>query len=378
MRVPAEADKRLPRVAFVPENRAKFYHDGCLFSFKRTIENQSETIELSARGKNLEYLQDLAQQIYANSNVENRQVGVFQPLVTDEHMEWARCSSTSRDIQTVFFNQDILRDAEKYFSEDERVYNQDRGIPHRRGYLFHGPPGTGKSSLSRALATHFEIPIYQIWLASSELTDSRLLDLGRNLPKRCVLLMEDLQGTGLSTKHGSPDKLSFACLINFIDGAAAPEGRLLIMTTNDEGGLHPALTRTGRIDQRFEFFLADEACLQKLFLSLIAGDRDVVERLSEEFKRKMPSETFSPAEIQEYLKQHRSSAVAAVESVADWVKSRQDQAESRTEEKSLTKRQRRLARETQALGQDQQDQGTKNRRLTKRQQRRLARETQAR
>lgn len=57
---------------------------------------------------------------------------------------------------------DIVKDAEYYYSASSRKYFADCGIPYRRGYLFHGPPGTGKSSFSAALAGHLGCDIYHV------------------------------------------------------------------------------------------------------------------------------------------------------------------------------------------------------------------------
>ena len=44
----------------------------------------------------------------------------------------------------------ILMDAREFIASDDWYMN--RGIPYRRGYLFYGPPGCGKSSYILALA----------------------------------------------------------------------------------------------------------------------------------------------------------------------------------------------------------------------------------
>jgi chaperone BCS1 len=58
----------------------------------------------------------------------------------------------------------IVQDA-RDFIDSEGWYLQ-AGIPHRRGYLLHGPPGTGKSSTIYALAGELGVEIYSISLAS--------------------------------------------------------------------------------------------------------------------------------------------------------------------------------------------------------------------
>ena len=50
----------------------------------------------------------------------------------------------------------------------------DRGIPYRRGYLLHGPPGSGKTSFIVALAGQLGYNICVLNLAERGLTDDRL------------------------------------------------------------------------------------------------------------------------------------------------------------------------------------------------------------
>ena len=59
-----------------------------------------------------------------------------------------------RPISSVTLDQNlsefILQDIKEFISTP--AWYNDRGIPYRRGYLLHGPPGCGKSSFITALA----------------------------------------------------------------------------------------------------------------------------------------------------------------------------------------------------------------------------------
>lgn len=66
------------------------------------------------------------------------------------------------------------------------------GIPYRRGYLLHGPPGSGKSSFIQALAGSLDYNICVLNLSERGLTDDKLNHLLANAPERSVMLLEDI------------------------------------------------------------------------------------------------------------------------------------------------------------------------------------------
>jgi chaperone BCS1 len=154
---------------------------------------------------------------------------------------------------------DIIDDAQQFLSSASTY--KDYGIPHRRGYLFHGPPGTGKSTVSLVLATELNLPIYRINLGSID--DDGLERAIRNCPKKCIVLMEDIDSVGVDRETDDDDKkkkkLTLSCLLNNIDGVTAGSGRILIMTSNHPDKLDPALIRPGRVDCKYELGLIDSA-----------------------------------------------------------------------------------------------------------------------
>jgi chaperone BCS1 len=107
----------------------------------------------------------------------------------------------SRPMNTVVLDEDskldVLVDINEYLSPATASWYSNLGIPYRRGYLFHGPPGTGKTSLTFALAGVFGLDIYVISLLEPSLTEKELGMLFRNLPARCIVLLEDIDTAGL-------------------------------------------------------------------------------------------------------------------------------------------------------------------------------------
>lgn len=225
---------------------------------------------------------------------------VRRPAMAWGDMRWRRATTRGiRPMQSVIMEQEakqtVVCDLNDFIWPQSALWYANRGIPHRRGYLFSGPPGTGKTSLSFALAGVFGLHLYVLSLTDRGLTDSGLLDLFCALPDRCLVLLEDIDTAGLKRKGmsdtdketssskdndalapKSPNdnnshadtKVTLSGLLNAIDGVATHEGRVIIMTSNCPDELDPALIRPGRIDKHIRFGLASRAQMQELFLSM--------------------------------------------------------------------------------------------------------------
>ncbi|WVQ68591.1 uncharacterized protein L199_006800 [Kwoniella botswanensis] len=183
----------------------------------------------------------------------------------------------------------LYNDAKEFLAEKE--FYLKRGVPHRRGYLLYGEPGSGKSSLIAALAAKLKLDIHVVDLGAKQMDDDKLNTLLQSCPTKCILLMEDIDcafrsrelsedeisetsdsgqvviknahtKSAASTKFKSTKRTSsgtvstgvtLSGLLNALDGVTSSEGRLLFCTTNWREKIDPALDRPGRCDIWIEF-----------------------------------------------------------------------------------------------------------------------------
>ncbi|KAF8913569.1 hypothetical protein CPB85DRAFT_555497 [Mucidula mucida] len=240
---------------------------------------------------------------------EAQSVSRIQIYFAASHGSWSWTDSRhKRPMSSIVLNPGVkemlLRDTRDFLASE--TWYASRGIPFRRGYLLHGVPGSGKSSLIHALAGELMLDIYVVSLSSSWISDSTLMALMGRVPSRCIVLLEDLdaafrrsigrrdeddeddsedekkaakekeekekkeKSTSRRRKRGvdgmsEVNTLSLSGLLNALDGVAAAEGRLLFATTNHLERLDPALSRPGRMDVWIEFKNASKWQAEALF-----------------------------------------------------------------------------------------------------------------
>ena len=230
-------------------------------------------------------------------------------------------------------NERIIHDIKNYLDSKTALWYRQREIPYRRGYLFYGSPGCGKTSFALALAGHFELMIYIVPLMEAEIDDCKLSSLLRRIVVPSVLVLEDVDCAGMgrnrvkndevadgNQKPRSKSNVSLSGLLNAIDGMLSPEGHIVIMTTNDVEGLDEALKRPGRVDCMLEFSKASTEQVRAMFRKLYGQTlvSTEIHTLANDFAKRVPKGQLSPAQVQQFILMHANDPQGAVDGVEAW------------------------------------------------------------
>ena len=188
------------------------------------------------------------------------------------------------------------------FLDSEQWY-LDRGIPYRRGYLFYGPPGNGKTSAIMAIAAYFKMDIGILNLVAGSLNDDGIADALSDTPKNTIILIEDIDC--LVSGRRTEMSVTFSGFLNALDGLSSSHGQIVFMTTNHLEHLDEALIRPGRCDVQREFSQADSDQKSRMFERFFP-DSD----LALNFSNRCPDD-ISMATLQGHMMRYRDSAQEA-------------------------------------------------------------------
>lgn len=201
--------------------------------------------------KGIEAVEQLLVDLTNKANKQSRKIGVH----TLASYGWESNRMPKRSIESVFLpegaKEELFQDIQEFLGSEDRYGHI--GIPWHRGYMFHGAPGNGKSSLVTAIANELKLNLYNLSLSGIN-SDRHLTETISRVNDNSMLLIEDIDifsssksrntdGSKGPTLHG---------LLNSLDGVSTPHGLLTFITTNHSETLDPALIRPGRVDYRLE------------------------------------------------------------------------------------------------------------------------------
>ncbi|KAK7918358.1 P-loop containing nucleoside triphosphate hydrolase protein [Apiospora marii] len=324
-------------------------------------------ISLLCLGRSVDPIKQFLEQCRRYSQ-ERRKSHVSVHALSLADGSWTHQYKPKRALNTIHLDEqakmDFLADLETYLDPLTQQFYGDLAIPYQRGYMFWGPPGTGKTSFAIAVAGFLGMPLYVLPLPNIG-NDAQLQRIFATVEPRCIVLLEDVDSARIRRDKASDDNNTqrqqaaaavhgptLSGLFNVLDGVAAVQNRVVIMTANQPDTLDEALLRPGRVDKRVYFGYITPEVARQMFLRILAPrvfarfysssslsssqdggslrasdqsgiasreESDEMQRLATEVAARIPQDTLTPAQLQEFLLSRRFDRQKALGDIADLV-----------------------------------------------------------
>lgn len=193
-------------------------------------------------------------------------------------------SLTAPTLEEIVLSDEMRGDIEQQvlsFFENPQIYKQ-LGLPHRRGLLFVGAPGTGKTMMLRHLIRlchqRFK-PLFAMLSIRRDTSEEVVAQLFRDASESApsMVVLEDMDSLM------NQARITRSSFLAQLDGVASAEGMLIIGTTNNAAEIDPALIhRPSRFDRVWHFALPDHQLrhryLASVFKTIDAGTLEALAR----------------------------------------------------------------------------------------------------
>lgn len=200
-------------------------------------------------------------------------------------------------------------------------FRQDLGVSPTNGIMLHGPPGTGKTYISKALAGELGYNYAQI--RASDLVSSYVGQTGQNVAELfekahsmqpCVIFIDEIDSIASDRQSLERDGQAYSNAVSeMLQGVQDVQGEdiLVIAATNLLDRVDGAIRRSDRFDQKIEV-PAPDASARKEILDVHLQERETGEKVDTARLAEL-AENFSAADLKKVVEE--AAQTAHIESV---------------------------------------------------------------
>lgn len=225
------------------------------------------------------------------------------------HKDDEKTRVTFKDVAGLSEEKEDLQEVVDFLKNPKRYINLGARIP--KGILMVGPPGTGKTYLSRAVAGEAGVPFFSI--SGSDFVEmfvgvgaSRVRDLFEQAKKSApaIIFIDEIdavgrkRGAGLGGGHDEREQTLNQLLVE-MDGFGVNQGIIIMAATNRPDILDPALLRPGRFDREVVVGVPDVRGREAIF-EVHSKNKPLAHDVNKEVLAKR-TPGFTPADIENIM-----------------------------------------------------------------------------